>query len=119
MEQRNINKEQAYKKMCAQLEKAKMYDGRGTEDVYICGTCPNVIFSKYVDKGVTPFCIKCVKCGGMMQHERTLPCIIIPVDIEWYRPTFEEFEQLNESQQQHVREGGLVKRYVNKQQYTE
>lgn len=106
---KNITKEQ-YEQICAQFQTAKMYDGRGTLDVYICENCNKVMYSKYIDKGVTPFCIKCERCGSVMLHERTFPVALFPADIEWYRPSFEEFQNLALAEKEHVLNGGLIKR---------
>lgn len=108
---RYVTEEQAYKKMCAKFEKAKIYDGRGTEDLYECHDCDHMLWFTYVDKGVTPFSILCDRCGGVMSHVKTLPFILMPVDIEWVRPSFEEYRQLSEAEQAHVQDGGLIKRY--------
>lgn len=107
-----INDKKAYEKMCADLEKARIYDGRGTEDVYECSNpqCNHIVYSTYIDKGVTPFCIVCDKCNNFMGHTNTFPTIMIPVNIEWYRPTFEEYQKLSEAEKEHVINGGLLKR---------
>lgn len=107
-----VTAKEAYDSMCAKFLKRKMYDGRGTIDIYECHDCDHMEYTTYIHKGVTPFCIKCIKCGGMMSHVRTLPVMMIPVTIEWYRPTFEEYEKLSEAMKEHIRNGGLIKRVI-------
>ena len=44
-----------YEKLCDKLNAARMYDGRGTYDLYKCNKCHAEMYTTYVDKGVTPF----------------------------------------------------------------
>lgn len=114
-----ISADKAYQKMCAKFDSAQMYDGRGTEDIYECHDCDHISYTKYQDKGVTPFLIQCDKCGGLMAHVKTLPTVLIPADVIWYRPSFEEYKQLSPAQQQHVQQGGLIRKYVTPSQQPE
>lgn len=116
MSKLNIISKEEYAKMCAEFESAKMYDGRGKEDIYECEDCDHILYSVYKDKGATPFAIKCEICGGIMTHTRTLPTILFPAKIEWYRPSYEEYENLSPALQFHVDNGGLLKK-INKKQY--
>lgn len=100
---------QQYEKMCAKFEGMNMYDGRGTTDVYECEKCKRSILSTYIDKGVTPFTIQC-RCGGMMEHTKTYKGVYPYVNIKWIRPTYEQFLVLSPSMQEHVKNGGLVKK---------
>lgn len=49
------------------IEDAKIYDGRGTFDLYACILCGHGKITTYYDKGVIPFMIAC-NCGSNMQH---------------------------------------------------
>ena len=61
-----------YEEMVQTIEAAKMYDGRGTYDLYECHTCNCKKFTTYKDKGVTPFMLTCPNCKNGMQHTYTL-----------------------------------------------
>lgn len=103
-----------YKKLVREIEKMKMYDGRGTIDEYICDKCGNSTYTTYRDKGVTPFVMRCNKCGGDSVHRNTFPSITFDsistiVEIkEWYRPSLEETLKMKEGMIDHILNGGLV-----------
>lgn len=67
--------EEEYIKLCADSEQAKVYDGRGTYDLYVCDDCSHQIVTTYAVKGVTPFVIKCPECEGSMKHIATYKSI--------------------------------------------
>lgn len=97
-----------YEKICNRLNAAKMYDGRGTYDRYECKKCHAEMYTTYVDKGVTPFTLRCRECGGVMVHDCTysVPPKDTPV-YGWRRPTYKQFCKLNDSMKNHVIQGGL------------
>lgn len=105
-----------YDGMVNTIEAARMYDGRGKGvDVYVCNECGAVYYTRYKDKGVTPFTIHCRKCKmGTMVHRNTIPeyggkVLDLSEEIHnWVRPTFEQFLKLNEGAKQHVLQGGLM-----------
>ncbi len=105
-----------YDGMVNSIEAAQMYDGRGKGvDVYVCNECGAVYYTRYKDKGVTPFTIHCRKCKmGTMVHKNTLTeqfgeIIGMTHEIHnWVRPSFEQFLILNEGAKQHVLQGGLL-----------
>lgn len=105
-----------YDGMVNSIEAAQMYDGRGKGvDVYVCNECGAVYYTRYKDKGVTPFTIHCRKCKmGTMVHKNTLTeqygkIIGMTNEIHnWVRPSFEQFMKLNEGAKQHVLQGGLL-----------
>lgn len=103
-----LTKEQ-YEKKCAKFESAKMYDGRGTTDLYVCDKCGAQLRSVYDDKGVTPFTLQC-KCGHFMTHVHTMSGVQPNVDIHWVRPSYEYYKALSEAAREHVEMGGLVKK---------
>ena len=102
-----------YNELVAQIESARMYDGRGKGiDVYVCSQCGKKFYTQYKDKGVTPFMMRCREnaCCGTMKHKMTISTMnksSIEV-INWVRPTFEQLLKLDADTQQHVLQGGLV-----------
>ena len=109
-----MNKEE-YDKFCKEAKDMKCYDGRNTYDIYVCDNkeCGNRIATTYAVKGVTPFTIKCPKCGKTMTHSETYNNPI-PVSIQnlgiikWVRPTYEQYCKLSLGMKEHVENGGLI-----------
>lgn len=104
-----------YDKLVAEIESAKVYDGRGKGvDVYVCEKCGSQFYTRYKDKGVTPFTIRCRRevCGATMIHRSTIyeeearNCRLTVHN--WVRPTFEQFQTLDKGMQKHVLNGGLM-----------
>lgn len=103
-----IDVEKRYAKMVSTIEKAKIYDGRGVYDLYECEKCKHQKITLYVDKGVTPFMIKCV-CGNFMQHTKSYRSVPEYVRVfKWKRPTLEQLMNLSNGLIEHVLNGGLV-----------
>lgn len=102
-----------YEKKCLELDKSKVYDGRGEYNGYRCEKCGYITATLYVDKGVTPFVITCPKCGGAATHTITaneappLNKNISEVK-KWVRPNYEQFQKLSSSAKEHVLDGGLI-----------
>lgn len=103
-----------YKGFCESIEDRSIYDGRGKGvDVYECNKCGEKKFTKYADKGVTPFCMPC-ECGGTMTHNETMyevECHLrygFKIIEKWVRPTYDQFVKLSLGQQEHVMNGGLL-----------
>ena len=111
---KDMNKEQIekqYSKLVSGIEEMKMYDGRGTVDRYICDTCGCMMHTTYKDKGVTPFTMRCPKCGGTMYHKRTFIKETVPDWVEvknWYRPTLEQTLREKQPIIEHILKGGLL-----------
>lgn len=117
-----MNKKQIkkrYDSLIANIEQQRMYDGRGKGvDVYVCEKCGGLVLTRYRDKGVTPFMIRCRLCNqGMMIHKDTVSeqhalaiclCQGGRKVKEWVRPTFEQLMKMNEGLRDHVLNGGLV-----------
>lgn len=62
-----------YKKLVAGIEELKVYDGRGKGiDVYVCKRCNGKVLTRYKDKGVTPFIMRCPYCENWAQHVDTI-----------------------------------------------
>lgn len=124
-----MNKEE-YNKFCESIEQEKMYDGRGTYDLYECESnhdpkmypgipqsvidsmpkgCGHQIITTYADKGVTPFTMKCPKCGARMTHTKTFASVPngVPV-LKWIRPTFEQYQNMSPGMKEHIEDGGLI-----------
>lgn len=90
------------------------YDGRGKGvDVYSCEH-GHKFYTRYRDKGVTPFCIKCRECQQptTATHRDTITeQIASTINAEvhnWVRPTLEQMAKLSEAAREHVLNGGLV-----------
>jgi len=106
---------QKYDKLVSEIESKKMFDGRGKGvDVYVCEKCGKQFLTRYKDKGVTPFTIKCRRdaCNATMIHRGTISeeqanneSLVVH---NWVRPTFEQLQALNEGAIDHVLRGGLM-----------
>ncbi len=105
-----------YKKLVASVEKIKMFDGRGKGvDVYTCTRCNGKILTRYKDKGVTPFVIRCPYCDGYANHNNTISereakalCIAEHIRVQnWVRPPLWWLLKHKEAVE-HVLNGGLV-----------
>lgn len=106
MEKKDIEKR--YKQLISNIETAKIYDGRGTYDLYQCRACKNEKITTYGVKGVTPFTIKC-SCGAYMSHNKTFRSIPDYVRYErWVRPTLEQTLLFTPGTIEHILNGGLV-----------
>lgn len=106
---------QKYDKLVSEIESKKMFDGRGKGvDVYVCEKCGSQFYTRYKDKGVTPFTIKCRReeCNATMIHRDTISEEQVKneglVVHNWVRPTFEQLLKLNEGAIEHVLNGGLM-----------
>lgn len=103
-----MTKEQ-YEKFCKDAENMKVYDGRGTFDLYECDCCPNKMVTTYAAKGVTPFTMRCKKCGGVLTHKETYRYVSNGIHvIKFVRPTYEQYTKLSDWQREHVEKGGLI-----------
>lgn len=116
MNEKQIKKR--YDSLVAGIEQQRMYDGRGQGvDVYVCEKCGGLVLTRYKDKGVTPFTIRCRVCSqGTMVHKDTVSerhaeaiCLCQGTKVkEWVRPTLDQLMKMNEGLQDHVLNGGLV-----------
>ena len=119
-----------YENFCESIVNEKMYDGRGTYDLYECMAkhdpkmypgiptsvletmptgCGEKIITTYAVKGVTPFTIKCPKCGATMQHTHTFSFVPENVTVQkWVRPTYEQYCKLSKGAKEHIENGGLL-----------
>lgn len=105
---------QQYDKLAAEIESAQMFDGRNKGvDVYVCKKCGKRFYTRYKDKGVTPFTIKCRHCEhGTMMHDQTISeqvANVMAFEVHnWVRPTFEQLQKLSDGAIDHVLNGGLM-----------
>lgn len=105
---------QQYDKLAAEIESAQMFDGRNKGvDVYVCKKCGKRFYTRYRDKGVTPFTIKCRHCEhGTMMHDQTISeqvANVMAFEVHnWVRPTFEQLQKLSDGAIDHVLNGGLM-----------
>lgn len=103
--------EKKYNELVNTIEPKLMYDGRGKVDRYTCEDCGHSIYTTYRDKGVTPFTIKCKKCGGTKYHDKTYDKKNVPgyvLVMDWYRPTLEKTLKMSDEMIDHVLNGGLI-----------
>lgn len=101
--------EEEYNKLCTDSDDMQVYDGRGTYDIYECENCNHHLVTTYAVKGVTPFTIRCPKCGKTMMHTQTLKSA--PANekvIRWIRPTYEQYCKLSYGFRDHIGNGGLI-----------
>lgn len=105
-----------YKKLVASIEGMKVFDGRGNGvDVYICEECGRMTLTRYKDKGVTPFVMRCCLCNGYAKHVNTVSeddaklfCLAKNTDVKnWVRPPLWWLLKHKEAVE-HVLNGGLV-----------
>lgn len=103
--------EKRYNELVIEIERKIMYDGRGTVDRYTCDTCGHIIYTTYRDKGVTPYTIKCERCGGTKYHDKTYDKRTVPgyvMVMDWYRPSLEDVLKMSDGMIEHVLNGGLI-----------
>lgn len=103
--------EKKYNELVKSIETKRMYDGRGTVDRYTCDTCGHIIYTTYRDKGVTPYTIRCNRCGGTKYHDKTYDKKTVPgyvMIIDWYRPSLEDVLKMSDGMIEHVLNGGLI-----------
>jgi hypothetical protein len=97
-----------YEALIDRIEAEKIYDGRGTFDLYECEECGARKITTYKDKGVTPFMIRCSCCDGFMRHTRTFNSIPKFINVEdWIRPALEQAYNMTDYQLEHLFKGGL------------
>ncbi len=111
--------EKQYKKLLKEIEQMRMYDGRNKGvDVYVCSKCGKTIYTRYKDKGATPFTISCRdnECKGTMTHERTISemdAMLNKLTVHnWVRPTLQWLDKQRKKGKdalvEHVLNGGLM-----------
>lgn len=112
MDKKELKKK--YDKLVAEIESAQMFDGRNSGvDLYQCKDCGFQFYTRYKDKGVTPFTIRCRNCDhGTAVHEKTITeqiASFMGVKVHnWVRPTFEQLLRLSDGAIEHVLNGGLI-----------
>lgn len=93
-----------------------MSNGRtyGRVNAYKCQSCKNLIVTKDVEDGVTPFMIECRKCEGDMYSAFYKVPQDLPHDAEWrseFPPDYDaESKRIS---QDHRDNGGLFLHYLN------
>lgn len=104
-----------YDELVADIESMPLFDGRNKGiDVYVCEKCGKQFYTRYKDKGVTPFTIRCRReeCGAAMIHRCTISVSQAKIDglvvHNWVRPTFEQLQKLSDGAIDHVLNGGLM-----------
>jgi hypothetical protein len=104
-----------FDKLVDGIESARMFDCRNKGvDIYVCEKCGTQFCTRYKDKGVTPFTLKCrrIECGATMVHRGTISEREAEINRlvvhNWVRPTFEQLLTLNAGTQEHVLKGGLI-----------
>lgn len=79
---------------------------------YICRSCNYVMLAVHIDQGVTPFFMECKSCGNNSHSTMYSPPFpeaqdMVDPEIEWYRPSDEEFAKFPEEWKGHYEQGGL------------
>lgn len=116
MSEKEIKRE--YDKLVSRIDQACMFDGRNKGvDIYTCKECGNTFYTRYKDKGVTPFTIRCRHCkAGTAYHDTTISeeCASENGFIvhNWVRPSFEWLNKQRKKGKdgiiEHVLQGGLM-----------
>lgn len=105
-----------YKKLVADIEGMKIFDGRGKGvDVYVCERCTGKVLTRYKDKGVTPYVMRCPYCENRVQHVNTISeqearvlCATENIKVQnWVRPPLQWLLKYKEAVD-YVLDGGLV-----------
>ena len=80
---------------------------------YTCEDCRAHIITIDKDAGVTPFLTSCKMedCTGFMRSAVYRVYNETP-EYEWYRPSLEEYQELDIYQQDYIRMGGLLLRKI-------
>lgn len=97
-----------------------MSDGfLGKKNVYMCD-CGYGFVTLDADKGTTPFMTGCLREGCnnlarsfMYQVPQEILASVEPA-AEWYRPGFADLRLMSANTQNHVRNGGLILRKLDK-----
>jgi hypothetical protein len=84
----------------------------GHVNIYTCDACRGHIVTRDLERGVTPFMLRCEAtegCTGTMTSSmyRVFDQNMLE-DYQWYRPT--EDQQLTDWEREHVSKGGLLLR---------
>lgn len=112
MDKKELKKK--YDELVAEIESAQMFDGRNKGvDLYQCKDCGFQFYTRYKDKGVTPFTVRCRNCDhGTAVHEKTITeqtASFMGFKVHnWVRPTFEQLLKLSDGAIEHVLNGGLM-----------
>lgn len=81
----------------------------GKKNVYVCH-CGAAITTLDLEPGVTPFMVKCEACGDMMESNFYRVNQDREHTHEWYRPDNAEYALQKPAVQEHLQQGGLLKR---------
>lgn len=112
-----MNKKEQYDQLLKEVETDEFYTRISLDkryNRYFCNSCGKYTTTQDVDRGVTYAMIGCHHCSGIAHSQfYRVPSEKITPDYEWYRPTYEEFITLSESDQEHILKGGLMMRKVN------
>lgn len=110
----NLELKLKYDKLVAEIESAEVYDGRGKGvDIYQCKECGFQFYTRYKDKGVTPFTVRCRNCNhGTAVHDKTITeqmASFLGVKVHnWVRPTYGQLQTLSDGAIEHVLNCGLM-----------
>lgn len=92
----------------------------GKINAYQCERCWGIIYTVDRDEGHTPFMIRCratAGCRGLMQscfYADNLQDRGIRASHEWYKPTGDQLDGLTVAEVDHVNQGGLVLRPIER-----
>ena len=98
-----------YRVLIKSIPTMRIYDGRGKGyDVYTCSKCGEKMYTRYMDKGVTPFVILCRVCGSDAFHNDTVKYVSGGIEHNWVRPPLDWLLKQESRIVEHVLQGGLV-----------
>lgn len=107
-----------YEKLLGEVSSKDFYkvDLDNRINTYTCvrKSCGNVIITKDVDAGVTPFIIGCPKCGERAQSSFYKAALGSTPTHEWYRPSLDELKgnAHGPGAIEHILRGGLLLRQI-------
>lgn len=91
------------------------------KNVYLCHDCGAGWCSADMAIGVTPFMDRCPFCktgmGRSFMYRVPQELLAdVPARVEWFKPTEAEIAAMSPAGQDHVRKGGLARRFVSQVQ---
>lgn len=91
-------------------------------NAYKCQKCGQIILTRDVDEGVTPFMVPClatIGCKGPMYSAFYKPpeflLKVMEPTYEWFKPIGKDYEALEPAMKAHVDQGGLDLRHIETQ----
>lgn len=87
----------------------------GRKNIYTCEWCQRNVVTVDRDDGVTPFLIDCLfGCRAVMKSSFYRVPQGLTAEYEWYKPDAEEIDKMTPAMRQHVEQGGLDLRKIDR-----